>query len=284
MTYWILQILNGLSFGMLLWILAAGLSMIFGLMRIVNLAHGSFYLVGAYLGLTVMNATGSFVLAMITGGLVMALLGAVIHRWLLRRFQEEHLSQVLITFGLLFLLGDISLWIWGGTPQAISEPSYLSGTLKLGSFVYPEYRLAIIVFGLIIAALFWVLQKHTRFGTMIRASVDDAETANSVGINVPLLMTQVFALGAFLAGVNGVLGGAFLGVYPGADFEVLLLAFIVVIVGGLGSLKGSFISAILIGLLNNFGKALFPELSMFVLFAPMAVILAVKPTGLFGRS
>lgn len=283
MTFWILQILNGLSFGMLLFVLAAGLSMIFGLMGIVNLAHGSFYLVGAYIGLTVIKATGSFILAMVAGGLAMALLGAGIHQWLFRRVEGNHLSQVLITFGLLFFLGDLSLWIWGGIPQAIPEPPYLSGTVQLGPIIYPQFRLAIIFFGLIIAGLFWWLQEHTRYGALVRAGVDDAETASSVGINVPLLMIVVFGIGAFLAGLNGVLGAAFLGVYPGADFDVLLLAFIVVIIGGLGSLKGSFISAILIGLLNNFGKALFPELSIFALFAPMAIILAVKPSGLFGR-
>jgi branched-chain amino acid transport system permease protein len=283
MVFWTIQILNGISLGMLLFLLAVGLTMIFGLMRIINLAQGSFYLFGAYLGVTVMKTTGNFLLALMTSGIAITLLSLGTFRWLLHRFQKEQLSQVLLTFGLLFFFGDLALWIWGPKPQAIPKPLLLSGALQWGPISYPKYRLAIIIIGLIIAGFLGWFQERTRLGAMARACVDDNEMADSVGVNVPLVMTVVFCIGGFLAGISGVLGAAILGVYPGVDFQVLLLAFIVVIIGGTGSLKGAFIAGILIGLLDNIGKVLFPELSMFTLFVPMTIILAVRPTGLFGR-
>jgi len=283
MTFWFIQILNGVSLGMLLFLLSAGFTMIFGLMQIINLAHGSFYLLGAYIGLMIMKATGNFSLALLSGAVATTLIGLVIHRWLLRRYQKEHLSQVLLTLGLLFLLGDLALYIWGPEPKVMPKPLFLGGAVQWGPVLYPKYRLAIILAGLFVAGLLWLFQEHTRFGAMVRACVDDLDMASAVGIKVPFMMACVFGLGAFLAGMSGVLGAAVLGVFPGVDFHVLLLAFIVVIVGGAGSLKGAFVASILIGLLDNFGKALFPEVSMFTLFAAMGAVLSLRPTGLFGR-
>lgn len=283
MSFWVVQFLNAMSLGMLLFMLAAGLTMIFGLMRLINLAHGSFYLLGAYIGLTIMAQVGNFFVAVIASGAAMGVLGMAIHRWLLQQVQREHLSQVLLTFGLLFLLGDLALWIWGPKPKTIDLPEFLAGTSVFGAISYPTVRLAIIVIGLGIAAFLWWFQERTQWGARVRASVDDIDMAKSIGINVPRVMTLVFGIGAFLAGISGALGASVLGVFPGVDFEVLVLAFIVVILGGLGSLKGAFIAALLIGFLNNIGKTLFPEFSMFILFAPMPIILVIKPTGLFGR-
>jgi len=283
MTFWITQLLNGISFGMLLFLLAAGLSLIYGLMRILNLAHGSYYLLGGYVGLTVVGVTGSFVLAALVGSVTVAFLGIVMERFFLRRFPKQELPQVLLTFGFLFIFADVALWIWGGNPQTLPKPGIFSSSIWLGSIVFPSYRLFVIATGLVIGIGLWWFQERTRVGAMIRAAVDDEEMARGVGINVSLLSTAVFGLGAFLAALGGILGGPFVGVYPGADFEVLILAFVVTIVGGLGSLKGAFIGGLLIGLLDNFGKALFPQLALFTLFAPMAIILAIRPTGLFGR-
>ena len=283
MTFWITQLLNGISFGMLLFLLAAGLSLIYGLMRILNLAHGSYYLLGGYVGLTVVSVTGSFVLAALVGSVTVAFLGIVMERFFLRRFPKQELPQVLLTFGFLFIFADVALWIWGGNPQTLPKPGIFSSSIWLGSIVFPSYRLFVIATGLVIGIGLWWFQERTRVGAMIRAAVDDEEMARGVGINVSLLSTAVFGLGAFLAALGGILGGPFVGVYPGADFEVLILAFVVTIVGGLGSLKGAFIGGLLIGLLDNFGKALFPQLALFTLFAPMAIILAIRPTGLFGR-
>jgi branched-chain amino acid transport system permease protein len=283
-TFWTIQILNGISLGMLLFLLAAGLSLIYGLMRILNLAHGSYYLLGTYVALSVVRATDSLLLAGVVAAAVVALLGIVMERLFLRRVPREELPQALLTFGWLLIVADVSLWIWGGTPETLPRPEALSQSLRIGPMVFPSYRLFVIAIGAVIGVALWLLQEKTKLGAMIRAAIDDAEIARATGINVSLLSTAVFALGAALAAAGGVIAGPLLGVYPGADFEILLLAFVVVIVGGLGSLKGAFFGALLVGLLDNFGKALFPELSYFTLFAPMALILALRPTGLFGRA
>ena len=283
MRFWVFQLLNGLSFGMLLFLLAAGLSLIFGLMRILNLAHGSYYLLGAYVALSTVQATDSLVLGALVGMATVVTLGVVMERLFLRRLpQHEELPQALLTFGFLLVVGDVSLWIWGGTPQSLPKPEMLSASVRLGPLVFPSYRLFLIGFGAVVGTALWYLQERTRLGAMVRASVDDAEMAQGTGINVSVLSTAVFGFGAALAALGGILAGPVLGIYPGADFEVLLLAFVVVIIGGLGSLKGAFVGGVLVGCLDNFGKALFPELAYFTVFAPMAAILAVRPAGLFG--
>jgi branched-chain amino acid transport system permease protein len=284
MTVWAVHTLNGVSFGMLLFLLAAGLSLIFGLMKILNLTHGSYYLLAGYIGLTVIRATGSFVLAVVVATAAVTLIGALMERFFLRRFHLDELAQTLLTFGFLFIFADLALWIWGGNPQTLPKPAWLAGSIELGERLYPTYRLFLIGFGVAVGGALWWFQERTRVGAMLRAGVDDEEIARGLGINVSLLFTLIFGLGAFLAALGGVLGGPLIGVYPGADFEVLLLAFVVVIVGGLGSLKGALVGGLLVGLLDNFGKAFFPELSMFTIFAPMAAILAIRPTGLFGRA
>jgi branched-chain amino acid transport system permease protein len=280
---WVIDTLNGVAFGMLLFLLAAGMSLIYGLMKILNLTHGSFYLVGGYIGLTVVRATGSFVLALLVAAIVIALMGAVIERFFLRRFHLDELPQTLLTFGFLFIFSDLALWIWGGDPLMLPVPHILTGSLAIGEYAYPYYRLFVIAIGLAIAGALWWFQEHTRLGTMLRAGVDDAEIARALGINVSLLFTLVFAVGAALAALGGVLAGPVLSLYPGADFDTLILAFVVVIVGGLGSLRGALAGALLVGILDNFGKSFFPQFALFTVFVPMAVILVVRPTGLFGR-
>ena len=283
MTFWLFQLLNGLSFGMLLFLLAAGLSLIFGLMRILNLAHGSYYLLGAYVALSVVETTGSLFVATLAGVAVVVALGVVMERAFLRRLpHHEELPQALLTFGFLLIVGDVSLWIWGGTPQSLPKPEIFATSIRLGPLVFPSYRLFLIGVGLVVGVGLWFLQERTRIGATVRAAIDDAEIAQAIGINVSRLSTIVFAVGAALAALGGIMAGPVLGVYPGADFEILLLAFVVVIIGGLGSLKGAFVGGLLVGCLDNFGKALFPELALFTIFAPMAVILAVRPAGLFG--
>jgi branched-chain amino acid transport system permease protein len=283
LSFWLFQLLNGLSFGMLLFLLAAGLSLIFGLMRILNLAHGSYYLLGAYVALSVVEATGSLAVATLAGVAAVVSLGVVMERVFLRRLpRHEELPQALLTFGFLLIVGDLSLWIWGGTPKSLPKPDLLAASVRLGPIVFPSYRLFLIAVGAVVGLALWFLQERTKLGAMVRAAIDDAEIAQATGINVSLLSTSVFAVGAALAALGGIMAGPVLGMYPGADFEVLLLAFVVVIVGGLGSLKGAFVGGVLVGCLDNFGKALFPELAYFTIFAPMAVILAVRPAGLFG--
>ncbi len=275
---------NGVSYGGLLFLLGGGLTLIFGMMRIVNMTHGSYYLLGGYVGLTVIWRTGNFILAILAGALAIALVGLGEWNAFLRRLSGQELGQVLTTMGFALIFQDLGLVIWGGDPYTIPVPAALSGAYRLGQLFFPVYRVFIVLVAGAVAIILWVVLEQTRVGAMIRATVDDAEMARGVGINVPLISMGVFALGAFLAAVAGVVAGGFVGVYPGADFEILPYAFVVVIVGGMGSLKGALIGSLMVGLLDNFGKALFPELSYFTLFAPMAAILALRPTGLFGRA
>ena len=281
--FWIAQAFNGLSYGALLFLLASGLSLIFGVMRVVNLAHGSYFMLGGYVGLSVVWRTGSYVLALFCGALALALIGIGMQRLFLQRIPGQTLGQVLMTIGFALIFQDLALLIWGGDPYTIPVPPALQGVVPLGGMRFPRYRIFIIAVAVVIGALLWLALDRTRTGAIIRAAVDDAEMAGGVGIQVPKVSLAVFALGAALAALGGVIGGGFIGVYPGADFEVLPYAFVVVIVGGLGSLPGAMVGSMLVGLLDNFGKALFPELSYFTLFAPMAIILALRPTGLFGR-
>ncbi len=281
---WVIHTLNGVSLGMLLFLLAAGLSLIYGLMKILNLTHGSYYLLGAYIGSTVIARTGSFALALIVAPLLVALLGAFMERFFLRRFHLDELPQTLLTFGFLFIIADLSLWTWGGDPILLPKPALFEKSIEIGGLFYPTYRLLLIIVGFAVAIVLWWFQERTKLGAMLRAGVDDAEIARALGIDVSLLFTLVFAVGAFLAALGGVLGGPIIGASPGADFDVMLLAFVVVIVGGLGSLRGALVGGLLIGLLDNFGKIFFPELALFTIFVPMAIILSFRPTGLFGRA
>ena len=284
MDFWISQVFNGVSYGSLLFLLAGGLSLIFGMMRIVNMTHGSYYLLGGYVGLTVIWQTKSFVLAILAGALVIALVGIAEWKSFLRRLSGQVLAQVLTTMGFALIFQDLALVIWGGDPYTIPTPAVLSGAFVVGDLYFPVYRVFIVAVAAAVALVLWLVIERTRIGAMMRATVDDPEMARGVGINVQRISMAVFSLGAMLAATSGVVAGGFVGVYPGADFEILPYAFVVVIVGGMGSLKGALLGSLLVGLLDNFGKALFPELSYFTLFAPMAAILAVRPTGLFGRA
>jgi branched-chain amino acid transport system permease protein len=340
--FWVVQTFNGISYGALLFLVGSGLSLIFGVMRIVNLAHGSYFLLGGYVALSVIWATGSWVLSIPVAAITVAAVGLVMERLFLRsaefelvrnavlglgigvlvaltagRFvpsvggnkilfvvvialaavasffvlsrittqpiDNDVLRQVLLTVGFAFLFQQAALDIWGGNNMDITPPAVLSKSIVIGGIYFPAYRMFMIALALTIGILLWLAMEKTRMGAAVRATVDDAQMARGVGIDTNRISMFVFALGAFLAAVGGVSGGAFLGVYPGLDFEMLPIAFAVVIIGGMGSLGGAAIGALAVGLADNFGKALFPEVSYFTLYAPMVLILAVRPTGLFGR-
>jgi branched-chain amino acid transport system permease protein len=237
---------------------------------------------GGYVGYSVALYTQSFTLACI-GGASMGLLGMITYKTLLeKRFAREVMGQVLLTFGMLLIISESCRWIWGGNPLAIPKPEFLSGTMHFGTIVFPVYRLAVIVTGLIMLTFLWWFQEKTKYGAIVRAGVDDEEMSQAIGINITLVKTLIFSLGAGLAGFAGVIGGPFVGLSTGLDMEILLLAIIVVIIGGMGSLKGAVVGTFLIGLLDSFGKSLFPELSIFTIFAAMVIVLAIKPGGLFG--
>jgi branched-chain amino acid transport system permease protein len=280
----VLQAINGISFAALLFLLASGFTLSFGLMRVVNMAHGAYYLLGGYIGLSVTRYTGSFALGILGGGLAIIPIGYLIDRYLIRRTGENHLAQVLLTVGVAFVMGDIALKIWGGDNLKVPTPIELRGAIELpGGIIYPTYRLVLILFGLIVSVSLWLLYRKTQIGAVVRAGVDDREIVSAIGINIDRLFVLVSALASFLAGVAGVVGGAFLTLYPGAEWEILVYALVVVIFGGLGSLEGAMIGALIVGLLDAYGRWLLPEFSYFVLFGPMAILLLLRPQGLFGR-
>jgi branched-chain amino acid transport system permease protein len=281
--FWLIQAFNGISYGALLFLVGSGLSLIFGVMRIVNLSHGSYFLLGGYVALSVIWTTGSWLLAIPVAAVTIALLGLAMERVFLRPLGFDTLRQVLLTVGFAFLFQQAALDIWSGNNFDINPPAALTRSVVIGGLYLPLYRVFMIGIALVIGLALWLIMEKTRLGATIRATVDDAQMARGVGIDTSFISMLIFALGAFLAALGGVIGGAFLGIYPGLDFEMLPIAFAVVIIGGMGSLGGAAIGALLVGLADNFGKALFPEVSYFTLYAPMALILAVKPTGLFGR-
>jgi branched-chain amino acid transport system permease protein len=337
--FWIVQAFNGVSYGALLFLIGSGLSLIFGVMRIVNLSHGAYFLWGGYIALSVIHLTGSWALSLPVAALAVALIGLAMERLFLRSegmaylrsglialglgvlislgiargigfgwpqfiisaviatvacyavlqriaivpVDNDVLRQVLLTVGFAYLFQQAALDIWGGNNMDINPPSSLTQSIVVGGVYLPLYRVFMIGVALVIGLGLWLAMEKTRMGAAVRATVDDAQMARGVGIDTNRVSMFIFALGAFLAALGGVIGGAFLGIYPGLDFEMLPLAFAVVIIGGMGSLGGAAIGALAVGLADNFGKALFPEVSYFTLYAPMVLILAIKPTGLFGR-
>lgn len=281
--FWIIQSFNGISYGALLFLVGSGLSLIFGVMRIVNLSHGAYFLWGGYIALSVIWAIGSWTLSLPVAAGAVALIGLLMERVFLRPLGFDPLRQVLLTVGFAYLFQQAALDIWGGNNFEIDPPNALEHSVMIGGVYFPLYRVFMIAAALVIGAAVWLVMEKTRMGAAVRATVDDAQMARGVGIDTNRISMLIFALGALLAALGGVIGGGFLGIYPGLDFEMLPLAFAVVIIGGMGSLGGAAIGAMLVGLADNFGKALFPELSYFTLYAPMVLILAIKPTGLFGR-
>jgi branched-chain amino acid transport system permease protein len=283
MNLWLVLTVNSITLGGLLFLLSAGFSLIFGLMKIPNLTHGSFFMLGAYLATSLIARGFDFWTAALVGGLGVALFGGIVERFILRRLAGAELAQVLVTLGLSFMVADVCLLVWTGDPIRFATPSALGGATSIAGVAFPVYRLAISLIAVIFALALWALLDWTRLGAMIRAGVDDPAMARVAGIRVSRLFTIVFSLGAGLAGFAGVIGGPILSVYPGLDGEMLPLALVVVILGGSGSLLGSLVGSFVVGFLYNFGQAMFPELAYVVLFLPMLLVLVVRPQGLFGR-
>jgi len=284
-VFFLQQLLNGLSFGALLFLIASGFTLVFGLMRISNLAHGAFYLVGAYIAIVVVAATHNFWIGLLTGATAAAVLGLGIERGLLRRLRGREMPEVLLTVGVSFVVADLVLWIFGGDPKSVTSGNGApSGAVILGDFAYPQYRLFIIAATLVVGTGLFLAQKYSRFGAVVRAGVDDRETASALGIDIDKVFTWVFVVGAALAGAAGAIGSGLLSLSPTSGTEMLLYAMVVVIVGGLGSITGAAVGAVVIGLIDAFTKVLAPEFAYFTIFAPMALVLVFRPRGLFGRA
>ena len=269
---------------MLLFLIASGMSIVMGLMGIVNLAHGALYMVGAYVGWTIAVHYGlNFGLAVFLGGLSAGLVGLIMERGFLRRLYKQPNEQVLLTFGFVYIVTNICIWVWGGGPRLSFTAPALSGLIYLGDISYPITRVVITIAGIVLAIVLWWVQDKTRFGAMVRAGMDDKEMTMGLGINLERVSMFIFFLAAFIAGVAGVIGAQLLGAYSWLGIEILLFALIVVIIGGMGSVQGALLGAILIGVIDAFGKALFPEFSMFTMYLVMIIILMVRPSGLLGR-
>lgn len=283
-TLAITQALNGIALGMLLFLLAAGLSLMFGLMGIVNLAHGAYFMVGGYVGLSILEATGDFKLAILGGGATGAFLGFITERFFMRRvYGLRHHEPILLTFALSLVLSDLSLFLWTGTPRWVQPPSLLDFSINILGTYYPAYRLTIILTGTVVfIALYW-FQEKTKWGAIVRAGVDNKEMATGLGINIPKVFTMVFSLGAFIAGFGGFVGSPILGLHIGLDVEIIMLALGVVIVGGIGSLPGCLATCLLLGLADTFGKVLWQKYASLTIYIIVVIVLLVRPTGLFGK-
>ena len=283
MEVFVAQLLNGLVYGVLLFLIAAGLSLIFGLMNVVSLAHGSFFMLGAYFGLSIFRITGSFWWALVLAPIPVIALGVLMELLFLRPlYRRGHLDQVLLTFGFTFVFLDLVQTLWGRTVLRLPVPDALQGTVQIGLGVFSAYRLCLIGFGFAIALLLWLFLERSRIGAMVRAGVDNAVMAAGLGANIPALFTGIFGLGVALAALGGIAAAPVIGLYPGMDSEILIPAFIVIVIGGMGSLRGAFVGSLLIGIADTFGKAYFQSIALFLIYLAMTVVLLIRPQGLFG--
>jgi branched-chain amino acid transport system permease protein len=279
----VLTLLNGVTLAALYFLVASGFTLVFGLMRNVNLAHGSLYLLGAYVGYSVGQVSGSWTLAVVAGFVASALAGALMQTLVLRRMAGQELRQTLVTIGLSIVMADLFLWVWGGDTYQFDPPEWMSGRMPM-PFVqfYPTFRVLVLLAAVVIGGGLWALLNRTRVGMMIRAGVDDRQMLSASGVNVQRVFVVTFAIGAGLAGLGGVIGGTALSIAPGEDVRYLLASLVVVIVGGIGSITGAAVGALLIGLAETFGLAYTPTYGVVFTFVLLVVALAFRPDGLMG--
>jgi len=281
---YLIQATHGVVYGMLLFLVASGLTLVFGMMGILNLAHASFYMLGAYFAYTAGRTIGNFWLSLLLCPLVVTALGIMIERFLLRKtYKVGHTAQLLLTLGLFFVVGELVRIIWGTVPLSVPVPGLLSGEIPFFGKTYPMYRVFILVFAFLLLVGMALLLMRTRIGILIRAAVSDAEMVEALGTNVPLVFMGVFGGGAALAAIAGVIAAPFLSIYLNMGNDALLDCFVVIVVGGFGSLPGALVASLMIGELQSFGVLWIPRLALVFQFLLMAVVLVIKPTGLFGE-
>ncbi len=282
----LVQVLNGVQYGFLLFLVASGLTLIFGIMGVINLAHGSFYMIGAYLVYWLAGTTGSLFAAIVLGLPIMLAIGFLIERFAISfLYERDHLYQLLLTYGLILILNEAQKILWGMDFHSVDIPEVLSGSVPLTENQdYPVYRLFISVLCLALAAAMYLVIGRTKLGMIIRAGASNREMAQALGIDIGRLSAIVFSLGAALAAFSGMIAAPVSSVYPGMGDHILIISFVVVVIGGIGSVKGAFVGAMLIGLADTFGKVLLPELASMVVYLVMALVLIWRPQGLFGRA
>jgi branched-chain amino acid transport system permease protein len=283
-SIYVIQAMHGLVYGMLLFLVASGLTLVFGMMGVLNLAHAAFYMLGAYFAYTVTVHLGNFWLSLIVAPLMVGVLGVLIERFLLRKAHKGgHVAELLLTFGVFYVLTECVRLIWGSNPLPVPVPPILTGDIPFMGMTYPIYRLFILLFSAIILTGMALLLMRTRIGILVRAAVSDGEMVDALGTNVPVLFMGVFGGGAALAALAGVIAAPFLSVFPGMGLDALLDCFVVIVIGGFGSLFGAFIAALMIGELQSFGILWIPRLAMVFQFLLMVIVLIVRPTGLLGE-
>lgn len=281
----LIQILNGVQYGFTLFLVASGLTLIFGIMGIINLAHGAFYMVGAYLVWWLFSVTDTLLGAVLIGLPLMIVFGYAVERLFVSfLYTRDHLYQVLLTYGLILILNDLQKILWGSDFYSVPVPEILSGSVPMGNQDYPVYRLFVILVCLAVAAGMYVVIGRTKLGMMIRAGASNREMSQALGIDTPKVFAVVFSLGAALAAFSGMIDAPLSSVYPGMGDFILIISFVVIVIGGIGSVKGAFIGAMLVGLVDTFGKVLVPEFAAMSIYALMALVLLWRPQGLFGRA
>jgi branched-chain amino acid transport system permease protein len=286
MSLVLIQLLNGLQYGLLIFLAASGLTLVFGILGVINLSHGSFYMLGAYLALSLTGLTGDIFLALALGIPIAFLFGMAIE-WLFIRhlYNRDHLQQVLLTFALILVFNEIQQSVWGSHPLSIPTPAYLSASIKITEGLsYPVYRLALMLICLALALLMVFVIQKTRVGRMIRAAESNREMVEALGFDARILFRLVFAAGVALAATAGILAAPVESAYPGIGDRVLIISFVVVVIGGIGSIRGAFVGSLLIGLADAFGKVFAPQFSAIIIYALMALVLVMRPAGLFGRA
>ena len=284
METFVIQFIHGLVYGLLLFLVASGLTLVFGMMSVLNIAHVSFYMLGAYLSYTMFKAVGNFWFALIICPILVAFLGILMERFILRRVHAAgHVQEFVVTFGILFALNEAIIWIWGSENLSVPAPSAFSGSLTIVGNIYPTYRLFILCFSLIILGFLAFILMKTRLGITVRAMVSDREMAEALGTNTPFMFLLVMGIGSWLAGLAGVIAAPFLSISSGMGLDFLTDCFIVTVTGGLGSLLGAVVASFLIGQLSSFGVLFMPRFAIVFAFLLMAAVLVIKPSGLFGE-
>lgn len=277
------NLLNGISYASILFLIASGLSLVFGVMGIINLAHGALYMLGAYIGFTIAGLSNNFFIAAVGAVVGLSIIGLILERVFLGRLYKMLDQQALITLGFVYIITNVALWIWGPYPLMGVRPAFLTSTISIGDYAFPIYRFALIIIGLALFFGLWWLQDKTRIGARVRAGMDNKNMTLSLGINYGLIATAIFILGAAMGGLAGFLGAPILGADPEMSMPILLLAMIIVVVGGLGSVQGALLGSLIIGIIDTFGNAYFPDVAMFTVYLIFIIVLIVRPTGLLGR-
>jgi branched-chain amino acid transport system permease protein len=274
---------NGISYASILFLIASGLSLVFGVMGVLNLGHGALYMLGAFVGLTIATFTDNFLIAAIISLISLGIIGLIIERVFMGRLYKQLDQQALLTLGFVYVFGNVALWVWGPWPIMGTRPAFLTSSINIGDYAFPIYRFGLIVIGLVLFFGLWYLQDKTRLGARVRAGMDNKNMTMSLGVNYGVIATGVFVLGAAMGGLAGFLGAPILGADATMSMPIELLAMIVVVIGGLGSVQGALIGAVIIGLIDTFGNAYFPDFAMFTAYLIFIIVLLVKPTGLLGR-